>query len=284
MESWFIYTLLSVFLAGLFSFSSKISVEKKHNPWLVTFFSMSTATMCWIIYFMITKWTSSNLFLEISLWIANWLLYLITNVTRIKSLNYIDTSVYFPIYKSIWPILILLITVLIFSESFNSKESIWIILWILVPLLLISKKSNNKDIKKWLFYMIIWLLTATWAAVTVKIWTIYEANMLLYAVFSLFSGTIWSYFFIKKKNKKNISYSLLKIKRIWFITWVLNFFAFYFFIKAIELNGSLWLVYVFQSLYIIIPIILSIIIYKEHFDFKKFIAIILTIASIYFMK
>lgn len=164
----------------------------------------------------------------------------------------------------------------------NSKESIWIALWIFLPLILVSKKSKNKNIERWLFFMIIWIITAVISGLSVKYASIYEVNILLVTVFSLFFQFLGSFILFKINTKK--AHNLSKIKRIWIFTWVLNFAAFYLFILAVKLSGSLWLIYVLQSLYIVIPIILSIIIYKEHFDFKKLIANVLTLASIYFMK
>ena len=284
METWFLYWLLSVLFTGFFSFSSKISVEKNQNPDLVIFYSMASATFFWILFFLITKWVSQNLFLEFFLWASNWFLYLIATSTRMTSLKYIDTSIYFPIYKSIWPIFLIFITFLFFEETFSSKEIFWIILWIFVPLLLIWKKWKNKNMKKWLFYMFIWVITAISAGLIIKIASNKDVNILLYSIFSLWTWAVWAFLLFLKNNKKNKKYNIVKIKRIWIFTWLLNFLWTYFFIFAVDLSNNLWLVYLLHSLYIVIPIILSVIIYKEHFNFRKLIAIFLTVISVYFLK
>lgn len=285
MEPWFIYSLISILFTWLFSFSSKISVEKNHNPTLVTLYSYMVATFFWLSYFIFSWMNTVDYKLEILFWTVNWVLYFITSITRINSLKYIDTWVYFPIYKSLWPIILLVTTFLFFSESFSNKEMIWIFLWILVPLFLVWQGRKSKNLMKWFIYLIIWLLSALLAWLSGKLATMYHLNMLSYAVFSLFIWAISSYFLYKFNEKKHKSiFSISKIKRIWAITWLLNFVAFYTFMKAVEARDNIWIVYVFQSLYIVVPIILSIIIYKEHFDFKKFIAIILTVTSVFFMK
>lgn len=284
MNEWFIYWIISIISTGFFSFSSKISVEKNHNPNLVTFYSSLIAAICSILYFIYSDWVIKNFYLEIILWITNWLFYLVTVLTRIKSLKYIDTWVYFPIYKALWPILLLIISILYLSEKFTTIQSLWILLWICVPFLLITKKSKSKNIKKWLIYLFVWLLAAIISWLSVKYASIYKVNILLVVVYSLFFQTIWAYYLLKKHSRTDQNFSFDKIKSVWIVTWLLNFIGFYSFTSAVNLSWSIWLIYVMQSLYIIIPIILSVIMYKEHFDFKKFIAILLTITSIYFMK
>lgn len=283
LELRFLYALWSMVTAWLFTFSTKIQVEKNHNPALVTFYSMIVALLCWIFLFLYKGENPWNILLCFLLWLSNGILYLITTLTRIESLKFIDTSIYFPIYKSLAPLFLVVIAILFLWEKLSIKESIWVILWIAVPLILIWKNKKSNNTKRWIKFMIIWLATAIWAAILVKIWAIYKVNMVLYTIFSLWAWSILSILLHRNNTKKHSKYSLLHIKRTWIITWVLNFTAFYFFVKAIEIWNNLWIVYTLQSLYILVPIILSIIIYKEHFDTKKLIAIILTIATIFFL-
>jgi len=284
METWFIYALLSLITAWFFSFSSKMSIEKNHNPALVTFYSMVVALFCWLVLLFFSWEKFGNIWLAGFLWTINWSLYLVTTLTRIKSLKYIDTSIYFPIYKALGPLLLIFITVWFFSETLTYTEVFWIFLWVSVPLILVWKNKKSKDTKKWIKYLIIWLITALMASVSVKISTIYDVNVFLYTIFSLIAWSVLSVIVHKFDKKDKTDYSILHIKRIWIITWILNFTTFYCFVKAISLWNNLTVVYTIQSLYIIIPIILSIMIYKEHFDIKKFIAILLTVATIFFLK
>lgn len=282
MEPRFIYAILSTISTWLFSFFQKISVEQNHNPALVTFYSLTLAAIFWLIYLPISGTPLWNIWLWLLLWIVNWFLYFITTITRIKSLNYIDTSIYFPIYKWLAPIFIVLIWLYYFWEILTTKEFIWVALWILVPVILIwrNKKSNNTS--KWIKFLFIWLLASTIAAATIKLWTNGWVNIIVYMTVSLITGSIAAFVLHKKRNKKT-SYSIIKIKRIWILTGVFQFLWFYFLLKAIEIWNNLWVSFTMQSLYIIIPIILSIIFYREHFDKKKFIAIILTLSSIFFL-
>jgi len=284
MELWLIYTLLSAVCAWFFSFSSKISVKKEHDPLLVTFYSLIIWFFCWVIMLIFSQEQLWNIWISILLWIINWIWYLITTLTRIKSLKYMDTSVYFPIYKTFQLILAIFLLVWFFDEIITNKEMLWVVLWISIPYLLIWKNIKNKNTYKWMKYLIVWLIIWLMAWMTLKLISIYNANIFLFIIFSHLSWAMFTYIFHKldKKNKRN--YSILHIKRTWIITWILSYLAFYFFANAVILWNNLWVIWVIQSLYIIIPIMLSVIIYKEHFDLKKALVLLLTIMTIFLLK
>ena len=175
--------------------------------------------------------------------------YVITTITRIKSLKYINTSMYFPIYKAISPILLVFIMMLFFSETLDFGEIIWIILWVTVPLLLIWRNKKSKQIKKWYYYLIIWMLWALIASISAKMIVWYWGNIFIYMLSSLCTWALFSFITFYKNIKKNILHSNLHIKRITIITGVLNFTCFIFFMKAIEEWDNLWVIYMSNWLY-----------------------------------
>jgi len=63
---------------------------------------------------------------------------------------------------------------------------------------------------------------------------------------------------------------------------IMNGATIYFIIKATEV--SLAISYTINSFYILIPIILSILIYKEHMNLRKGIAIVLSLLAIIFFQ
>ncbi len=282
MEKWFLFALLSMLASWFFTFSSKFSVEKNHNPLLVTFYSSTIAAFCWFIllaYIWDIKW---NLMLAILWWLWNWFLYLITSITRIVWLKYLDASIYFPIYKTITPIVLVVVALLFMWETLTTKELIWIILGVFVPLMLLWANKKSNDSLKWYLYIFLSVFTTIWALIITKYAISKWADVTLFSIFALLWSSIFSFLFNIKKTKKAIYWNKY-LKRTWIITWILNFLTIYFFNVALSYWNNIWVLYTLQSLYIVIPIILSIIIYKEHFNLKKFIAVILTIASIYFL-
>lgn len=285
MELWFIYSLLSALFVWFFSFSSKLSVEKNHNPSLVIFYAMFSASLCAIIWLFFSEIVDYwKIYISMFYWFLNWAFYVITTITRMQSLKFIDTSIYFPIYKAISPISLIIIMILFFWEILNSNQIIWVLLWIMVPLILIwiNKKSNKN--KKWYYYLFLWLIWALLASISAKLAIQNWVNISIYILVSLLTWTLFSFILFFKNIKKEFKYSVLHIRKTAIITWILHFLWFYFFVKAIELWNNISVAYIVQSLYIIIPIILAVIFYKEQFDYKKFIAILLTILSILFLK
>ncbi|MCA9487000.1 EamA family transporter [Candidatus Woesearchaeota archaeon] len=91
------------------------------------------------------------------------------------------------------------------------------------------------------------------------------------------------FFFVYfQKNGRKKVHSEKDVKLIGMLNGVFYFLMFYFFTLA--LKGNLAVVYTINSFSLLVPIILSIFIYKEHFDMKKGIAIALTILSLFFFR
>jgi len=65
---------------------------------------------------------------------------------------------------------------------------------------------------------------------------------------------------------------------------VVQFASFTTFLYAFAFNGPLAVVYTIHSLYILIPIILSIIFFNEHWNTRKVIAIVASVAAILLMR
>jgi uncharacterized membrane protein len=85
-----------------------------------------------------------------------------------------------------------------------------------------------------------------------------------------------SYKFFDKKHKKN--YSKKWIYTFWIILWVFQYLWFYTFTHA--MGGNLSIVITINSFSILIPIILSVIFYKEEMTIKKWLVIWLSILSV----
>ena len=81
-----------------------------------------------------------------------------------------------------------------------------------------------------------------------------------------------------KKHKKKILYNDDGLIKFSLALSIVQVIAVYSFTRA--LAGNLAVVFTINSFSILIPIILSIIFYKEHFNFKKGLVIVLSIVSI----
>lgn len=283
METWLIFAILSIFAAWIHNFSMKVAAIKNYNVSIINKYSYILWIIFWFSLYLITS--NNYNFLEnfvpsLLLAFFNALFFTFSLFTRVYSMKNIHTVLFFPLYKTFWPILVTFVSILFFKEILTLKEIIWIIIWIIVPLLLITKTENKiqNNLFIWLIFV---LLTAIFTSITSAInkeVMLSSYNFALHITLVSCFWFIFSFFtnnFNKHKNKHYNTDWLIKFS---LLVWFLHFFSFFTFIRALEWN--LAIVYTINSFSILIPIILSIIFYKEHFNFRKWFVIALSIVSI----
>ena len=104
-------------------------------------------------------------------------------------------------------------------------------------------------------------------------------NISLYLFIGSVFGLIFSiisYKFITNKRKKK--YNKIGLLKVSLVSWFLHLASFVSFNLALAWNFAV--VFTVSSFSILIPIILSIIFYKDHFNLKKWLVIVLSIISI----
>ncbi len=282
MDLWFLYALLSAIFAWLSSFFVKVWAEKKYNPFLFTAYSFASYSLFALIFYIFSWDYLNNLKLLIIVSIIMWISYLWTLILRIESLKNIGTIFYFPIYKIFSTIIAFIVWLYLFNDTLEINEVIWIIFWLIVPIVLISKKEKLKqnNLLKWIILCLIsWVLAVVSVAMS-KIVKINDLNIYLYM---LVWGWTWLWISLIQYYRTKSNYKMdSKVKRVSILSWSFIFIATVFFVKAMSWN--MWTVYTINSFSILIPIILSLIFYKEKLDLRKIIAIILTILSMLFFK
>ena len=92
---------------------------------------------------------------------------------------------------------------------------------------------------------------------------------------------IFSFEMSKKTNNKNDNNSSAVMLGI--TMGVLNFFGFYFLLSALKI-GQLSLIFVIQSMSLLFPIVLSVIIYKEKTTARRLFGVILAIVALILIK
>ena len=236
------------------------------------------------LFFTDINWNNLELLLLISS--VQVIFYFFSTITRMESMKNIDSVLFFPIFKTISPILVTVSGLIIFQESLVLKEIIWIIVWITVPLLLISthEKKRQINLKRWLIFLVYSSLLVLVSTLMIKQASELQLDLPLFVFVSSIAGAItsWlSYKWFAKQHKKKWIDKKYSTKNIYTFAWILGFFnvvSFYTFTRALE--GNLAIAFTINSFSILIPIILSIIFYKDHFDLKKWFVIALSIISI----
>ena len=282
MENWLIFAIANIFLSGLHNFSMKIAAEKKYDISIINLYSYAI----WIIIlwtyllFNITEVSFNNIYIIILLAFWNWLLFFLSMFSRVESMKNIDTVIFFPLYKTFWPIIVTIISVSFFKEILSIKEIIWIILWIIVPLLLItnSEKKRQKNLYVWVMLVLITAILTAFSSSMLKEARVQEYSIVLLLLFSSIFWLLFSIISYKYLKKKKMKFNKKWIKKFSIISGFLHLLSFVTFTLALKWN--LAIVFTIWSFSILIPIVLSIIFYKDHFNLKKWLVIILSIISI----
>ena len=284
METWIFYALLSAFVGGFYSFSFKMIAQRNYDTHLATFYSYFVASVLigWgLLFFWNFNGTIQDLYLVIFLWLLNIWFYTASIHSRVESMRNIDSVIFFPLYKTFWPIIVTMLSIFWFKEILDFKEVLWIIVGISVPLLLLTKTENRiqKNLYRWFIFILITSALTAVSSILPKYAQVAHLNIGVFIFFSFLFWVIFSYFWYKhhlKKAKRN--YNTVGLWKFAFIVWFLHAGAFYTFMRAMEWN--LAIAFTINSFSILVPIILSIIFYGEHFNLKKGLVIGLSIVSI----
>lgn len=293
MELWFIYAVTSAVFAGLHTFVQKVAVERGYSSALISMWSTVISAVLaflvsWVFFDFGGAWK-----MGILLGFAGGLTHMIGTVFRMDALKHIDTAVLFPLYKTVGPIFALIGGIILFSESFNTNEWIGIAFGITVPLMLLHKSEESRQNNLWkgvLFLLIAAFFTAVAAAIAKYGTGVFDSIFLFIAVSHAFGAlSAWGIYELQKNNAKRNGgqfaheYTHVGMFVLASLTGLTQFAGFSFLMLAFK-SGSLGVVYTINSLYILVPIVLSIIYYKEHWNARKVAAIVLSIAALWFLQ
>ena len=290
-ELWFVYSIFSALFGGLYVFMTKVAVERDYEG---TLFNTVSSVISAAILICIAGFVDGYALLSVilfSLILLNATLYMVGNVVRYDALRCIDTAIFYPLYKTLSPIFVVFFGVLFFSEWFTLYETLGLLLSLTVPLLLISSNENGrqKNLHRGIKLLVVSAFLASVSATALKVASSYGVGiwllsayahglMVIVGVLMLLRKKTVSQIYEKTSTELSSSYALLTLLTAFFHT-----FSFVFFMMALKV-GSISLVYTVQSLYILIPIILSIVFYDEHWNARKVAAIALSIVALGLLK
>ena len=288
MEIWFISAVAGAVLAGISNFFFKIAASRGYNSEIFTLYGglVSAVSVGAVAIYFHDSLLQFNLLIAIMLFAG--MIASLGGIMKVYALRHIDSTIYFPLFKLLAPSLAIAFGIGFFSESFSQTEWIGMLLGLTVPLLLITKAENGRqnNLKAGLLFIVLTALTSASAAALNKF--VIDSGVtvlvgLFYASLGVFLGTILTIIF-----KKGLRYTLKHIRtdsspqlilygslRAIFICLSMGFILY-----AYTANGTLAIVQTIHSMYILIPIILSIIFYSEHWNLQKAVAIILSVLSL----
>ena len=160
METWIFWALLSAVIGGFYSFSFKMIAQRNYDTHLATLYSYFIASVLiglGCLFFWNLDDSLPAFILVIFLALLNIWFYTASIHSRVESMRSIDSVIFFPLYKTFWPIIVTAISILVFRETLSTSDILGIIVWITVPLLLLTKSENRiqKNLYRWVYYWII---------------------------------------------------------------------------------------------------------------------------------
>lgn len=290
MEPWLVLTIVSIFGAGINSFIYKVAAKEKMDIYILTFYMTVLSTLGTLVLLLLFSDFSGHTWTIFLLAIGVSSFYYMTNIVKVNALQSIDSTLFFPIYKVLGPMLVIIFGITIFQERFTSYEWIGLILSLLVPIMLItrSEQTHQSDLKRGLLYLVLAVIVGSASHIFWKHGADIAENTWLFIFYiELTTFLVAACTLPFKFRNVQIKKELLVIRERKFLiatitSGVMNIVAGAAIVFAFVYGGALGIVNTIGSLYILIPIILSIVIYKEHWNLRKLIAIILSIVALVF--
>jgi drug/metabolite transporter (DMT)-like permease len=284
---WFIITVLATLIYGTMNFSYKIAASagcSSNRVLNAASLTVSLISLTIILFnYNITYFDNTGKIILFAL--INGTFFGIGNLSKQNALKHIPANLAFPISK-LNAVFVIIISIFIFSEEPNMSQYIGIFFsFVILFILQGSRGFNNEKISIKNIGFLFALLSAVCTAISITTGKIAasEVNKLTYICLSYFIVFIYTTIIIKKKivtTNPKIKYKGIKFG---IFAGILNFTGYYFLLIAFE-KGKLAVIQGIFSTSIMIPIILSVIFFKEKFDLRKVLILIFTGLVITFMK
>jgi len=292
MEAWFSCVLLSVVLAGIPSFILKIGTERRYNSGVFVFYgaiaSVFVLLPCALFLSGVAHVNVGAMFIAFGMG----LLVSLGSIFRMYALSCIDTVIYYPLVRLLSPALVVVIGIMFFGEHLTKAEWLGLVLCACVPLLCITRSENGRQrdlVRGVVLVVVTGVISALVSTLGKYISNVYTDVLWIVTAIS-FGVSVGSLGFIFFQSgcshvfgclRTDSSLQLVLLASFRGVTLVLSYVCFMY---AFVCGGPLAIVHTIQSLYILVPIVLSVIFYNEHWDARKVGAIALSLAVLGLLK
>lgn len=208
---------------------------------------------------------------------------IVTPIWMLAALKYLDTSFAFISTRLTSSFLILFVWVYIMWDYLSIFNLVWFLLWGIALFLLswFSFKEKHNINLKWIlgvFLALIWMISAH----SYFKYIVNDVDIDIFVFFKFLFSFLFliAYMLFRKKFKNFNKIEVRKIIYYSVISCFLFITYFLYILPQMYILGTLSLSYKILSYSLFIPVILSLIIYKEELNKKKIFAIVLTIISV----
>lgn len=287
LEWWFIFAVLSAVIGGIGNFGNKISAQRNYNSAVIMTLSALIQGLIFLPFALVYENISLLPLSFVAIVLLAGFIVSFSAVIKIQVLHYIDSAIFLPLYKVFSPLVVIVFGILFFAESFTPWEWFGLTLSLLVPFLLISRiehtRQNNLKLGL-LLILIAGVIGAIAAGIQKYATDISDATLSIMVISStgILLGSMLQLVSLNGRNAVQVFNNHLHRGPL-LVSLLRSTFAgtgFYLTLLAYEFGGSLGIVYTINSLYILLPIILAVIFYNEHWNLRKAIAIILSVVAL----
>jgi drug/metabolite transporter (DMT)-like permease len=291
MELWFVVAVCGAIASGVSNFFFKIAAARNCNAELFMFYSSVTSMLIAVALVLVWQQPIVGYGFAAAILLGSGVISAASGSLKVYALRYIDAAIYFPLFKLVTPALAILAGVTLFAESFSTLEWTGLVIGLLVPLILISPGENTRQQNLTMGLLLV-LITGVFSALTAVAGK-YAIDMnvpvfttLLLTVVGLSLGSIGlmayqrgiggiSALIRTESTPLLLKTSITRAALISFGVWTMLF--------AFSEGGSLSVVQTIHSMYILIPIVLAVIFFKEHMNWQKVVAIVFSVVSLAFL-
>jgi drug/metabolite transporter (DMT)-like permease len=290
-EVWFLYAVAATVFAGINVFTAKIAAARNYNTKL---FSACSSALAGVLGIVVGFWVEGLSELSWAMFLIALVIggiYILGSILRMDGLRYIDAMIMLPLHKVVSPLLAIFAGFLFFSEIPGQFEWIGLGLGVLVPVMLINRgeRARQSHLMKGLLFMFLSAVCGAGTAAISKFGSQEFNSVILLTGLINGLGAILSFSWFYLQQRKDLR---AEIQKIWHKEYILltmitgsTLFAGYTaMLLAFEAGGLLGIVYTIHSFYIVIPIVLAIYFYNEHWNLKKVGAIALTLLALLFLE
>jgi len=288
MQLWFWAAVLATVFAGLSNFIVKIAAKRGYEGGLFSLYGAVASALLAVVVSLSVSGTGTFPAWAFVLGIAAGFFGGLNNVLKVIGLRYIDSAIFFPLFKLLSPLFAIVFGMVFFFERFSILEWLGLGLGLLVPLLLITPGERGRQVNLMGGLLVVLMIAVFSAGGTALVkyvtilwpdpWWVLAAISIGVVVGSLFSmlykerTKLLAQSYWVNADRGFILWSIARSALISVSVWLVNY--------AYIGGGSLAVVHTIHSMYILIPIVLAVMIYGEHMNMRKAVAVVLSVVAL----
>lgn len=265
MELWVVYALASAVFTGIQSFILKIIAERGYSTNLINSYALMVASALGLATVTLFFGFGGSYLVGVGIAAATGIIYMASTIARTRALRHLNDAFAFSAYKSGTVLLAALAGVLFLGESLTPHQMFGIALALMVPFFMkIATKDDEIGVfRRGIILLIVAVVAGAGSATINKLGASLFETALMFGVFNYLFGMATGFslqafehrlspdrWFLDRRHRARETVS---------ITIILGVFIFLAF-SSLMLgfrSGPLSVVYTINSMYFIIPIILS---------------------------